>query len=105
MSTFYDPSQAHIGNDDPLHGVALVITEDGRSIMEPIMPKAVERATAEQQTLIADLQGPVRVIMLAVQDLDAAVFAAREGGLSWQTIGWCVGTSAQAARQRWSDRA
>jgi hypothetical protein len=34
----------------------------------------------------------------------AAVQAAREAGLSWAAIGSLVGTSGEAARQRYSDK-
>jgi hypothetical protein len=104
MTRKYDPARdAQLGNADDI-GVSLVMTEDGRAIFEPMEPRAVRRATPQQLSCIADLQEPVRVIAAAVQDLDRAVIAARMSGLSWQTIGWCVGTSSEAARQRWGDR-
>lgn len=40
-------------------------------------------------------------VRLAERELDHAVTAARAAGVSWQRIGDAVGTSRQAAHQRW----
>jgi hypothetical protein len=40
----------------------------------------------------------------AERQLIEAIVTARKSGLSWATIGQCVGTSGEAARQRYVDR-
>lgn len=57
--------------------------EDGRSVDEYLLERAtLDRARSERQ-------------------LVEAVIAARAKGLSWQRIGAILGTSAQAAQQRY----
>lgn len=48
--------------------------------------------------------GPVAERSAAERHMLAAVQAAREAGLSWAAIGSLVGTSGEAARQRYSDK-
>lgn len=55
--------------------------------------------------------GAVRLLRAAVQErsqaerhLIEAIAAARESGMSWASIGTLVGTSGEAARQRYSGR-
>jgi hypothetical protein len=55
--------------------------------------RAVDAAACLQRTVLdlRDLQDRV----------NDHVHALRAEGASWAVVGWCVGTSAEAARQRW----
>lgn len=79
--------------------VGVMRIEDGRALLAP---RAIRDATHGQreaawrlQQLAADLQ------QLQVQ-LQMAVVDARAQGLSWETIGWCVGLTGQAVRKRFA---
>lgn len=51
---------------------------------------------------VALLRSAARERSEAEQHVLDAVHAAREGGMSWAAIGACVGTSGEAARQRYA---
>jgi hypothetical protein len=55
--------------------------------------RAVDAAACLQRTVLE-----VRDLQERVND---HVHALRSEGASWAVVGWCVGTSAEAARQRW----
>jgi len=87
------------------------------------MPRSVEEILAHADELSARFEnyepnpadeldpGAVALLRSAVAERSAAerhmlaaVQAAREAGLSWAAIGSLVGTSGEAARQRYSDK-
>ncbi|WP_235432412.1 hypothetical protein [Nostocoides japonicum] len=87
------------------------------------MPRTVEEILAHAEELAARFEGyepdptdeldPTAVALLraavaerseAEQHLLEAVRAAREKGLSWSAIGTFVGTTGEAARQRYAER-
>lgn len=56
-------------------------------------------------TAVAALREAVSERSMAERHLLAAVKQARDSGLSWSAIGTFVGTSGEAARQKYSDKA
>lgn len=78
--------------------VAFIRLDGGGMLM---LPTAVRRLDDEGLDLVAHLQSVVARISEDQYHLDGLVAAAREGGLSWAVIGWSVGTTGEAARQRW----
>jgi hypothetical protein len=84
--------------------VAVRRTHDGRAFFQPadaLNPRALERLDGDQQHVLAAIQTNAMQIRMATEDLDQHVALAREMGVSWHLIGWSVGTTGEAARQRW----
>lgn len=87
------------------HDDGVIISARGRGDLRTavLRPSSVDRATPAQHDALHDLQRSA----LAVRDAQAAlredVEHARALGVSWGLIGWCVGTSGEAARQRYGD--
>jgi len=65
--------------------------------------ESYEPDSADQRdiTPLADLREAVRERAHAEQDMRDAVAAARAAGYSWATLGTLLGTSGEAARQRY----
>jgi hypothetical protein len=70
----------------------------GRAVM---LPTSLRKASADQQEVAADLQRAALEILDAVAELGRLVDEARSAGLSWESIGWCVGRSGRAVQKRW----
>ena len=93
-----------IGNGDESEvadGVIVRRTPGGRAVL---VPRSLRNLRGDAEECMAEVQKAVGVIHEAQQDLDQLVTEARDLGVSWGGIGWCVGTSEQAARQRWGQR-
>jgi hypothetical protein len=71
------------------------------TVWNPPTPRAVARLGADQRAAL-DWLSLVAAEMERLQDqLSDKVAAARSQGVSWAVIGQAVGTSGEAARQRW----
>ena len=93
----FDP--VTIGTDEAAEGgVSIIRSETGRVAF---VPRSVERLAGEALEIAGEMQEVVVSIREGQQALDGLVFEGRESGMSWAAIGWCVGTSGEAARQRW----
>lgn len=66
-----------------------------------LLPQAIRRLKGESLEAAQALQETAAEIGMLQDRLEAYVGRARELGLSWNVIGWSVGTSGEAARQRW----
>ena len=66
-----------------------------------IQPRAFARLSEEGQEVMADLQRTAFQLQEIREKLEALVIEARDAGASWAVIGWSLGTSGDAARQRW----
>lgn len=64
-------------------------------------PRALKRLNAEGREGIAALQQIAAGIGEAQLHLEEHVQWVRQAGASWDLIGWSVGTTGEAARQRW----
>lgn len=92
-----------IGNDDDemvRDGVAITVGPDGRAFF---LPAALRRATPRQRRVMQGIQDRVAANVAILAQLDELVADARAAGLSWHSIGWLTGMSAQGARKRWAD--
>jgi hypothetical protein len=96
-----DLEPVHLDNGDPSEtaaGVEIRRTKLGRGV---IVPRSLRDMSGEAAEAVADLQGVVGEIENLQNQLDLFVNEARGHGVSWDGIGWCVGTTGEAARQRW----
>jgi hypothetical protein len=96
---------ANIGNGDPgqeAEGVAVRVGTDEFGVRTVyFLPVRLRNANPRQQGLIRDVQQVVRRHVDVLAELDVLVADMRQSGLSWDSIGWCVGISGQGARKRW----
>jgi hypothetical protein len=69
----------------------------------PLLPRALRAAGPGARQASSDLAQTARRIDDLEADLSELVVVARGEGLSWDVIGWSVGTSGNAARKRWGD--
>ncbi len=92
-------STVSIGTDDPGESVGVMRTASRQAV---ILPRALMKLRGEQLEAAADLQHVVAELMRWQVKVDEAVADARAQGLSWGAVGWCVGTTAQAAQRRWA---
>lgn len=107
----YYPSMADIesaldvglGSDEMLsdEDQLAVMTLDGRAA---IVPKSMQRMSREQLAAVITMQGIVRRMLKLQDELYAAVADARDLRVSWDAIGWSIGTTGRAANMRFNDR-
>jgi hypothetical protein len=77
----------------------VVIVKRGDSLFA--VPRSVRNLPADQRELLLDITMLVREIAERQTDLAAAVDHAREThGISWGALGFALGTTPQAAQQR-----
>ena len=67
------------------------------------VPRGIQRFGEEGFERMRNLQHLVMRLRELADELDAEVERARVTGLSWDSIGFCVGTTGEAARQRWTE--
>lgn len=72
----------------------------GRAV---VLPRSLSRLRGDALEAICELQQHVLKIRELEGGLLARVADARESGASWHAVGWSVGTTGEAARQRWSE--
>lgn len=85
-------------------GVVISASGTGTGRTAVLRPSSVERATPDQHDALHALQRAALGAREAQATLRAEVEYARDLGVSWGVIGWCVGTSGEAARQRYGDQ-
>lgn len=78
--------------------VTIRLAQNGVAV---IRPASFDRLSPDALAAAEELQVIVGMRRQLAQQLDQAVLDARSDGLSWGQIGFCVGTSGEAARQRW----
>ena len=82
--------------------VQIVRTSDGEAFFRPARrPRAWDWMGEEGQSLMSGLQHIAAEIHEMQGHLERHVLEARKIGASWDLIGWSVGTTGDAARQRW----
>ena len=91
-----------VGNDDPGGPVELRRLSDGRAVLLPRLSTGA-RLGGDGLEVLADAQQVVRDMRKLRATLDRLVAEAREYGVPWSLIGFTVGTSGEAARQKWSE--
>jgi len=87
-----------LGTDDPGEDVAVLRTSGGSALM---VPASMRRLSGEQADLVAELQRAAVAVHAAQLEVDRLVEECRDASCSWGVVGWSVGTTAEAARQRW----
>lgn len=92
-----DPMSAELPEGD---SASVVRTAEGRAVILPwavrnLRGQALEACAVLERIAIQNQEGRERQGLAVVQ--------AREHGVSWDTIGWMVGTTGDAARKRYSD--
>lgn len=87
----------HLGNDEPSE-VAVTRLPDGRALL---LPRSLRKHTGDTLEVVADLQHQVAEIDEGMQRVTQLVHELRDLGVSWDGIGWCVGTTGRAASMRW----
>ena len=102
--TEYDPMGP--GLTGTREDVALVShrDEDGK-VRTAILPRSMTKLTGDALEAVSDLQRAALAVRKAQEQVAELVAVAREMGVSWDAIGWSVGTTGRAASMRWSDRA
>ncbi len=85
--------------DAQVFGVEFRVTADGGAY---VIPRSIARLSGPAEELVHHLQH----LAITRQELEDAIAEAvldgRHLGVSWSAIGWSVGTTGEAARQRWS---
>jgi hypothetical protein len=82
--------------------VQIVMSSNGEAFFRPaIRPRSWDRLGEEGVSLVSGLQRIAAQIHEMQGHLEEHVLDAREVGVSWDLIGWSVGTTGDAARQRW----
>ena len=79
-------------------GVAIMRTAGGSAV---VVPRSVRNLPEEQLEVVAQVQDTARHLDELQERLTHLVGHLRDAGASWGVIGWSVGTTSQAARQRW----
>lgn len=97
---FGRPGGAGVDPDALVDGVALIRTAEGSGV---IVPRALAKLRGPAATAAAQLQHQARVRADAQERIDHLVDHCREEGLSWGSIGWCLGTTSQAVQQRYGN--
>ncbi len=90
------------GVDQDFESVGMFRGPDGGMMLLPISPVAVTKLTRDGAARVTALQEAVMARRQLLKEIDRLVDELRELGVSWNVIGWSVGTTSEAARQRWS---
>lgn len=93
-----DPVGVGLAHGDQDGDVNVYRGTNGRVILAPA---AYRRLKGDALASVQDVQEAAAAISEWQQALEESVAAAREEGVSWDLIGWSVGTTGNAARQRW----
>lgn len=80
---------------------AAAVPQTGPVLPVALVPRAVDRLGSEQRGSVFEAARLSREIADRQAQLTVHVLDARARGVSWAVIGWAVGTSGEAARQRW----
>jgi hypothetical protein len=93
-----DLDKVAVGHADPGgDGSVSVLFRDGAAVM---LPTAMRSLSGPALEVVEDLQATVRRIAEDQERVDVLVGAGRSLGLSWGSLGWCMGISAAGVRQR-----
>ena len=100
MSGEYEPLGD--GSDTDFDGEDVLVMADANG--PTIVPRSLEKLRGEDRAVMAEVMRAAAAVMQAQAALSELVADARDRGVSWSAIGWSVGTTGEAARQRWGDR-
>jgi hypothetical protein len=100
-TSMFDP--VSIGRpEDAKDGVNVLMAkdEDGNR-HAAIMPRAMGKLGRDGILMASDLQRTILAMQKLQGQLEDQIREARDLGMSWNSIGWCIGTSGNAVQQRW----
>ena len=80
--------------------VAVMRDDEGRA---SIVPRSMRKLPAELRAEVRSLIEAAAAVYESQAAVDEHVADLRQAGVSWSLIGWAVGTTGEAARQRWGD--
>lgn len=93
------------GNWDEEMAGDVTVSLDPMSGFGMLTPQSFDRLAPEDREACLELMRLVGKRRNLARDIDQAVEHLRaHHGVSWSLIGWCVGTTGEAARQRWGER-
>lgn len=93
-----DVLDVRLGREDAPGGdVAVMRDGDGSAYL---MPRALRDLDRDQAAAARRLQDVADALAVGRDHLEAAVHRARSLGLSWDSIGWCIGLTGAAVRKR-----
>lgn len=78
----------------------LIEVLDGHAAM---VPRSLKRLPAESKLLMAEGIKRVQAIYELQNELESLIADMRDANVSWAAIGWVLGTTGEAARQRFGD--
>lgn len=87
------------GNDEFDEDVVLSVSGG----VAAIRPASFDRLSADAREHAMELLQLVGQRRQIANEIDGLIAHMRSMSVSWNVIGWCVGTSSEAARQRWGD--
>jgi hypothetical protein len=68
-----------------------------------ILPRALRNAGPDARQVATALQHNALEIQKLMSETASLVSAGRSLGLSWDSLGWCLGVTGQAVQKRYSD--
>jgi hypothetical protein len=78
--------------------VQILRTFSGKGV---VLPVSLRRLSIDGLEAAAEVQRIAFTMEELGEQLEAAIEELRANGGSWATVGFCVGTTGEAARQRW----
>lgn len=99
----FDPLGVGLAHGQDLDGDVGIVRTPGGGLV--LMPVSVRRLRGDALEAASDIQALAAEISRLQGRLADGVENGRQVGLSWGVIGWSVGTTGEAARQRWGDAA
>ena len=91
------PGAAHKGE------AAIVVREIDGKRQAILVPRGIERLGEEGHFWMHELQGTAMQLRQLTERLAEQVDGAREAGLSWDSIGFCIGTTWRAVQMRFGE--
>jgi len=94
------PGGSGVDPDLLAHGVALMRSPVGVGF---VMPRALANLRGAAAEAAAELQQQAVIRADAQERIDHMIGHCREQGLSWNSIGWCLGVTAQSVQGRYGN--
>lgn len=102
IAAILDP-EINMGPDDPGDDIVIVNGRSGAAFVPRALASRLDEDPAVHDA-VAVVQGAALTIAEARETIDRTVPVLRDLGLSWASIGWVLGMTAQSAQGRWGKR-
>ena len=83
--------------------ISIVVREQDGRRQAVLVPRGIERLGEEGHFWMHELQGTAIALRQLTEKLAEQVEGAREAGLSWDSIGFCIGTTGRAVQMRFGE--